>query len=267
MLWERPNESYSLDRLAALNSGEFYKALGNHTIRLVVAGARDIRKAPMASVPAPVCAEDVAYVFFLADPIDFGPPGESIQGRPAWHAIAKVDAGGVPRPREKRAQRDDENWLALARPDVVILTNRHALLVEMLERVNSGSKTRAMPANLPEWSHVDRSASFWGLRHYTDGSKAKTGEPEFGAADLPHYPDGKAVGATVRFDSVSQRLEIIYLSSGDLLPRRSAVDPLAHEFKVDHPGEGVWRMVSDVHARGNFPVHFALIMLGLGMYR
>lgn len=267
MLWDRPNISYSVDRLAALNGGEFYKALGNHTIRLVVAGARDIRKNRMASVPAPVAAEDVAYVFFLAEPVDFASADESIQGHPVWHAIAKVDAGDAPRPGEKRAQRDDENWLALARPDVMILTNRHALLAEMLERVNSGSRTRAMPANLPEWSHVDRRASFWGLRHYADGSKAKTGEPGFDAADLPHYSDGKAVGVTVRFDSVSQRLEIIYLSSAELLRRRGAADPLAREFKVDQPEAGIWRMVSDVRARGPFPVHFALVMLGFGMYR
>jgi hypothetical protein len=267
MLWDRPNISYSVDRLAALNGGEFYKALGNHTIRLVVAGARDIRKNRMASVPAPVAAEDVAYVFFLAEPVDFASADESIQGHPVWHAIAKVDAGDVPRPGEKRAQRDDENWLALARPDVMILTNRHALLAEMLERVNSGSRTRAMPANLPEWSHVDRRASFWGLRHYADGLKAKTGEPGFDAADLPHYPDGKAVGATVRFDSVSQRLEIIYLSSAELLRRRGAADLLAGEFKVDQPEAGIWRMVSDVRGRGPFPVHFALVMLGFGMYR
>jgi hypothetical protein len=114
---------------------------------------------------------------------------------------------------------------------------------------------------------VDRRASFWGLRHYADGSKAKTGEPGFDAADLPHYSDGKAVGVTVRFDSVSQRLEIIYLSSAELLRRRGAADPLAREFKVDQPEAGIWRMVSDVRARGPFPVHFALVMLGFGMYR
>jgi len=267
MLWDRPEESYSVDRLAALNGGEFYKALGNHTIRLVVAGARDIREPAMASVPAPVSAEDIAYVFFLAEPIDFASPGESIQGHPVWRAIAKIDAGGVPRPGEERAQRDDENWLALVRPDVIILTNRHALLAEMLERTNSGSKTRAMPASLPEWSHVDRSASFWGIRNDADGSKARPGETGFRVANLPHYPDGKAVGTTVRFNSVTQRLEIIYLSSAEAIASRTGADLLAREFQVDQPETGIWRMVSDVQARGPFPVHFALVMLGFGMYR
>ena len=266
MLWDRPNESYSVDRLAALNDGEFYKTLGNHTIRLVVAGARNIRKNQFPSVPATVFAEDVAYVFFLAEPVDFASPGGPIAGHPVWHATAKIDAGGVPRPGQKRAQRDDENWLALARPDVMILTNRQSLLTEILERTNFGSKIRSMPASLPEWSHVDRSASFWGLRHYADGAKARTGEPVFGAADLPHHPDEKAVGATVRFDSVSKHLEIIYLSSGELLRRPGGADPLA-QFKVDQPEAGIWRMVSDVRARGPFPVHFALVMLGFGMYR
>jgi hypothetical protein len=264
MLWDRPNISYSVDRLAALNGGEFYKALGNHTIRLVVAGARDIRKAPVASVPATLpAAEDLAYVFFLAEPIDFSSPGESIQGHPVWHAIARVDAGDVPRPGEKRAQRDDENWLALARPDVMILTNRRPLLAEMLQRSKSGAKTRAMPSNLPEWTHVDPSASFWGLRHYAETSKTNARE----TADLPHYPEAKAVGATVRFDSVSQHLEIDYLSSTERLWPGGATDPLANQFRVDQPNPGIWRMVSDVRARGPFPVHFALSMLGFGRYR
>jgi hypothetical protein len=267
LLWARPSEAYSVDRLAALDDGRFYRALGDRKVRLVVAGARNIRGTVLASVPAPVSAQDVAYVFFFAGPIDLAAPDESIQGRPVWHAIAKIDAGEAPQPVNKRAQRDDENWLALTRPDVMILTNRRALLAEVLERTAMGSKTRAMPANLPEWAYVDRNASFWGLRHYTDGSKAKPGEPSFGAADLPHHPDGKAVGTAVRFDAVKQQLEVVFLSPAPLLRRKGEADPIGHEFQLDQPEAGVWRLTSDVRARGPFPVHFALIMLGFGMYR
>jgi hypothetical protein len=267
LLWARPNEVYSVDRLAALNDGQFYRALGNRKVRLVVAGARNIRGTALAGVPAPVPAQDVAYVFFFAKPVDFAAPDESIQGCPVWHAVARVDAGEAPRPGEKRAQRDDENWLALPRPDAMILTNRHALLAEVLERAVLGSKTRAMPADLPEWTYVDRKASFWGLRHYTDGSKAKPGEPSFVAADLPHHPDGNAVGTAVRFDAVRQQLEVVFLSPAPLLRRKGGADPIGHEFQVDQPDAGVWRLTSDVRARGPFPVHFALVMLGFGMYR
>lgn len=268
-LAERPSERYSVDRLAALNGGEFYKALGNHTIRLVIAGARDIPKAPLAgtSLPAPISPEDVAYVFFLAQPVEFASPSETIQGHPVWHAIGKLHVSDVAPPGEQPAQRTEENWLALARPEVMILTNRHAILAEMLERVNSGSNTRALPANLPEWSHMDRSASLWGLRHYTDRSKAKRGERAFAAADLPYYPDAKAVGVTVGLDWPNQRLEICYLSSAGLSGRGDPDDTLTTEFQVDQPSAGIWRLVSDVHARGPFPVFFAFAMLGFGMYR
>jgi len=211
MLWARPNEAYSVDRLAVLNDGEFYRALGNRKVRLVVAGARSIRGTALDSVPAPVAAQDVAYVFFFAEPIDFTAPDESIQGRPVWHAVAKIDAGGVPRPGEKRAQRDDENWLALARPEV--------------------------------------------------------GEPPFAAADLPHHPDGKAVGTTVRVDSAKQQMEVVYLSPAELLRRAGAADLLGREFQVDQPEAGVWRLISDVREKGPFPVHFVMVMLGFGMYR
>ena len=184
-----------------------------------------------------------------------------------WHAIAKIDAGEAPRPGEKPAQRDDENWLALARPDAMILTNGRAILAEVLARAAFGSKTRAMPADLPEWAHVDRSASFWGLRHYTDGAKAKPGDPRAGVADLPHHPDSKAVGATVRFDAAKQQMELVYLSPSPLLRRPGMADLLGREFKVDQPEAGVWSLTSDVRARGPFPVHFAFVTLGFGMYR
>ena len=222
---------------------------------------------PLSGIPAATSAAEVAYIFFLAEPVVFASPGESIHGHPVWRAIARIDAGEVPQPGHRLAQRDDENWLALARPDVMILTNRQALLAEMLERANSGSKTRAVPASLPEWSHVDRNASFWGLRHYTDDSKARTGEPGFGGADLPYFPDEKAVGTTVQLDSGSRQLENIYLSSGGLARRNGPADLFSREFKVDQPDAGIWRMTADVRARGPFPVHFALVMLGFGMYR
>ena len=261
ILWRIPHEQYSVDRLEALNSGEFYKTLANRRVRLVVAGARNIRKSTSSAVPAPIAAQDLAYIFFFAEPIDLGPHTESIQGHPVWRATASVRQG------DTRGPRDDENWLALARPDVLILTNQHPLLAELLEHVALDSKNRAMPANLPEWAHVDRTASFWGLRHYTDESRAKEGERGFGAADLPLHPDGKAIGVTVRLNAGTQQLEIVYLSPTQLSRLPAQADMLEREFKVDQPEAGVWRLVSDVASRGPFPVNFALNMLGFGIYQ
>jgi hypothetical protein len=164
----------------------------------------------------------------------------------------------------KREQREDENWIAQAEPELLILTNRKTLLAEILQTMAAASKVRAaLPDDLPEWIHVDHNAAFWGLRHYTADSKPKQEAAGFRAAELP-APDGAATGVTVRFDSRPQKLEIRYLSAGQLSPR----DPtLGHQFQVDQPEAGVFRLQSDLQQRGPWPMHFAMTMLGFGEYR
>ena len=183
-----------------------------------------------------------------------------------WQASAKVDAGGSFHAGAPRAQRDDPNWIALARPDMLILTNRKDLLDEILERVANGSKTRALPAVLPEWAQTDRSSPFWGLRHYTSQSRPKSGERGCDAAELPQ-PDCAAIGVTMRLDPGLQHVEIRYLSERPPADHGVTTDNVRREFQSDEPQTGVWRLVSDVNQRGPWPVHFALIMLGFGVYQ
>src|SRR5207244_3093678 len=109
-------------------------------------------------------------------------------------------------------------------------------------------------------------APFWGARRYTTQSLPKSGERGCEAAELPQ-PDCSAIGVTVRLDSVQQRLEVRYLSEKEPAQRGYSSDTVHREFQVDQPQTGVWRFVSDVQKRGPWPVHFALIMLGFGMYR
>jgi hypothetical protein len=250
MLYERPAQLYSVDRLMALDGGKFYRALGNHTVRLVVAAARQIRAAgENISVPGRIAAQDLAYFYFFADTVDLPEPDESFEGRPVWHAT-----------------QPDENWITLAQSDLLILSNRRELLADVLRRITGGGSSRALPPDLPEWSQVTRSASFWGLRHYTALSKPKQGDSGFDQAELPR-PDGAATGVVMRFDSVSRRLEIRYLSDAQVVQHRGAAAALLRDFQVDQTQPGVWRLVSDTEERGSWPVHFALTMLGFGMYR
>jgi hypothetical protein len=265
-LYQRPTQGYSLDRLAVLNAGAFYRALDTRMVQLVVAAARNIPSLGQSiAIPGPLTTQDVTYFYFFADPVDLPAPDESIEGRPVWHAMARIDSGERGQRGVELAQRDDENWIALARPDLLILANRHELLAEILQHIVAGSKRIALAADLPEWTHVDKSASFWGVRHYAAQSKPKQGERGFEAAELPR-PDGSAQGVTVEFDSVKQQLQVRYLSGGELFRRRRGVDILDREFKVDHPEPGVWRLLSDVGTRGPWPLQFAMGMLGFGMY-
>jgi hypothetical protein len=261
----RPISVQSLDRLFALNDGEFYRALSGRTIRLVIAGGRNMQGPLSArSVPGPIAAQDVAYFYFFSDAVELPTPDELVQGRPVWRGVAKIDAGEPPRARAQRHKRVDENWMSCARPDLLVLTNKKELLAEILLRISHGSKTRALPATLPEWNQVDQQAQLWGLRHYSDQSKPKPDERGFKNAYLPS-PDGLAVGATVQIDA-AQRLEVRYLSHANPA-QHGPGDIWRDQCQIDQPQPGVWRLVSDARARGPWPVWFAMMMLGFGMYQ
>jgi hypothetical protein len=264
LLQEQPVRFYSVDRLFALNEGKFHHALANHTVRMVMAATKGIRNPYQVVISRLIADQDVVYFYFLSEPVDLGAPDESIENRPAWRGVAQVDAGGPIKPGE-RAQREDANWIALARPDLLVLSNRRELLGEILGRVANGSATRALPASLPEWAGVDRNASFWGLRIYTDQSKPKSGEREF--QQLP-YPDRGAISATVQFDAVSKRLEIRYTSPAPLAKPAVGFDNLRKEFQVDQPSAGVWRLVSNLREMDPWPMRsVAISMLGFGDYQ
>ena len=247
LLQNRPTDLYSMDRLRALNDGKLFRALNDRVIRFVIGATRGMGIHPQEQgVPEPIAErQDVIYFYYFSEPINLSGADESIQGQPVWRGIVKINRETPFRlPAPERSQEEDENWIAVARPDLLILTNNKNLLKEVLDRVVLGSKSRALPATLPEWRHVDRGASFWGLRHYTDRSRPERGQRGFGSADLPQ-PDGSAIGATVRFDAPKQRLEIRYLSPAPLAQDRQT----SHEFTLDQPETGVWRLISDIRER------------------
>jgi len=264
LLYGRPIQAYSMDRLMAVNGGSFYKALAGHTARLVVSAARKIGE--RKGIPGIAGSEEVAYFYFLAHPADLPSFDDSVQGHPVWRATAKVFVDGPLQPGVEPAQREDESWIALGRPDLLILSNRRDMLAQILVQMTGGSRSRALPAGLPEWAHVNRTASFWGLRHYSPQSKPSRDQRGYDVAELPR-PDGAATGVAVQFDYAKQRLEIDYLSPSRLSEVPIFANSRKREFQTDQPGAGVWRLISDVQARGDFPVHFAMTMLGFGAYR
>jgi hypothetical protein len=255
---------FCVDRLIALNEGNLYRALSGHTVRLVVASARQIRQGEFGN-PAPVAVQDVAYFYFFADAIELEKPDETLEQKPVWHVSAKVISEYTAEPGVAPAQREDENWIALARPDLLIVAHRPETLAEILRRIAGGQSSHALPQDLPEWRQVDRSASFWGLRLYTGQPKPTREAPVWSPAQLPQLYG--ATGVTVRFDPVQQTLEIRCLSEADMTPRGGVASTLARPFDVDHPEPGVWRLTSDVKARGPWAVHEAVTMLGFGDYR
>ena len=62
----------------------------------------------------------------------------------------------------KSWQRDLYTWLA---DDMLLFASSEVYLREVLERIDRKTPRSALPANLPEWKHVDASAPAWMLRH------------------------------------------------------------------------------------------------------
>lgn len=223
-----PLRGFAVNGLRAVAAEKYYRALNHRTIRFVAAAARGIRGGRQGT-PGPVAADDVVYFYFFDSPIEL----------PAI---------------------DGDAWIALVRPDVLVVANNEAQLKQTIQRISDGNRIRALPTNLPEWRHVDKRASLWGLRHYSQQSRPEPGQPGYEQAKFPK-PDGLAVGLTVGFDAIEQRLVVEYMS-----PNNYALPiTLEHEFKLDSPQNGVWRLISNIRERRHFPVHMAMSMLGFGV--
>jgi hypothetical protein len=247
----RPDAVYVLGRLSSIG------ALRGRIVRIAAAGEMDIRDragAPLR-IPATMPAAGIVCFYFLGENLDTYSLGarepQDMAGRPVWHAAA--------RPRS----RDEDLWMALARPDLLVAANSRELLADEMDRIVKGSTARALPASLAEWAEVDRNSPVWALRHYPDaGDRHDASNPRMSGSRL-FQTDASASGIAVNFDPGPQALAIHYLSHADRLG--IYIEQMFNrEFQVDRSKPGVWRLRSNLRERGEFPFHLAMAMLGLG---
>jgi hypothetical protein len=202
-------------------------------------------------VPAIMPDEDVTYFYFFTENLGgdlLGEPDITTNFGGVWQGTASVDAGEPPTPSQReRAQREDQNWLALPEPNLLVLCSRRETLTKLLQSIRGGVTDvprQAFPENLPVWAQVDKKATFWGLRRYTASGDS---------------------GLTIDFDVDSGQLAMRCLGSS---ARCSTPDlGMTQEFKTTHTQDGIWQFESSLRERGDFPFHAALALLGFGMYR
>jgi hypothetical protein len=259
-----PFDSYMSDRLKAQSEGHYFSLMQGRTVRMVMAAVRAVPPPQFeaASMPATMTAKDVIYFYFLTAPLDPGNPDEVVQASPLWRGTAEIVGSYVPQPRVRPTPHEDINWLALPKPDLLILSNNKNLLLSVLLHIVSGpATTHALPAELPEWLQADRSADFWGVRHFSAESRPQPGERGCETAELP-FPDCRATGATVRFDAATGTIDIRYLSGANVKPVFERIG-----FQIGQPQPGVWKLDADAVTRGPTPAAFGLAMLGFGGYQ
>jgi hypothetical protein len=226
---------------------------------------RNIRSTP-SGIPAAVPQADAAYFYFLAEPVEassLGQPDEVIAQKPLWQRRARVSTGVALESTMEADMREEETWLAFARPDLLVAASNRTFLELILKRMSDGASRQALPDDLPEWREVNRAAPFWGLRHYSEpGARRDDTNPksEFGE---PEAMDLRAIGVTIQYGVPADTVEVRYLSMAEQLSSR--LEYLSNEFQVDRPREGIWRLRSNLRERGDFPFHAGMNLLGFGI--
>ena len=224
------------ERLASVANGRFFAALNGQTVRFAAAGLSNLR-ARSTSIPAVMPDADGAWFYFLSASVNsdaFGQPGELIGNRPVWRATS-------------RGPRADEGWLALVRPDILVLATDRNIVAGILARTSKPSALRALPAELTEWSQIDTNASAFGLRHYP-------------------APQDRASGLTFAWNSTLRRVEIRYLTRAGAVPA-SIARAIEKDFVTETSNDGVLKFTAQTGSRGDYPIAVALSLLGFGSYR
>jgi hypothetical protein len=206
--------------------------LGDREVALAVAGARRFRCGDATT--GMIIPYDGAEIVLFRD--DLGPLGDALlaprEGNKSRREIIAghrvlVEEIEHPDPDVKHPER---HFLARPRPKVLIYATDRTYLEAVLERMAKRAKTRAIPADLPEWKHVDPSDRTWCVRHY---------DPKNGAAD-PTSPLARMNPASVAVPLDEQAIGLVVT----LPPERPAVLRLTYlrgEGKVPDGYQRFWR--------------------------
>jgi hypothetical protein len=111
-------------------------------------------------------------------------------------AEKKIELAGVQVAVFSEKMEEDVWSIFICRPraGVLMCATDKAYLETTLKRMNGKAEKRALPAELPEWKHVDRKAKIWGVRHYRkEFAKTDPSSPLRPRA-AANVPDPTAVG-------------------------------------------------------------------------
>jgi len=159
-------QGYVLGLLVSAEKETLYKALVGRTVERAVLSARRFGEEP-PNLPKPDRASGLGMIFYqgcavyafaepASDSILTRPADETIIGHRVWVS--------------KGSQRDepdsDTYFVSLLKPDLMLACNNREFFREMVARIDGPPQPRALPAELPEWKQVNRSAPLWAICHY-----------------------------------------------------------------------------------------------------
>lgn len=130
-----------------------------------------------------------------------------------------------------REKREDDFWttfVAFPEGHLLIVATDRRYIEEVLAR-RAKTQRAALPDSLPEWRFVDRTAAYWGMRHYDRNQAQNDPSSPFGGRKAANFPDELAIGMGFSVSSTNpRRVTLTYLSQdAGMMPAKSPFGALA----------------------------------------
>lgn len=183
-----------------------------YTVALAMQGSRHFRD-PLPGLEV-MDFEGCSIVIFEND---LGERGHRLMRKLAGRATRKetVAETTVLVFHDKLEQAERDLFLALPRPNVLLVANNLVYLREVLERMAQRRIDRALPSDLPEWRFLDPAVRYWGLRHYDRTQAEQDATSPFSKERTFGPGDQKAIGILFTLDPGQKEAVMTYFSGDE----------------------------------------------------
>ena len=251
-------QGYVLGLLGAAEKEKLYNALQGATVRLAAFAARKFAEHPpdeknnfiqLGLIAYQGCSL-YAFAEALPDSVLERPPDEVTLGNQVW--ISKGSQNDAPL--------SDTYLVMRPGPDLILVCNDREFLGQMVLKRAKPEGPRALPADLPEWKHVDRSAPLWAICHFrSDRADADPTYPRRALDSEPLRVTGMAFGL-----SATGAIRARMLSEVDPWKDIAESDDFNGTAKSSKVADGVWELSVAAKPEAALFAIFAL-MASLGL--
>lgn len=185
-------QGFLLMAMEAAENGKLLTDFAGKTVKFAASGARNFHNQkemangglPLGMIAYEGCSL-YAFTEALPDSLIARPGDDLVSGNRVW--ISKGSMNDTPN--------TDTYFVTLLQPDQMLVCNDRTFLNDVISRRKMARGPRALPASLPEWKYVDRTAPLWAISHYAKGFLPPfTFRPE--QFDAAHPPSGISVAFT-----------------------------------------------------------------------
>ena len=157
-------------------------------------------------------------------------------------------------------------FMAAPQPDVLLVATDQKVIETVLSRIAKRPAKRALPKELAEWKHIDKSKRFWSLRHFS--KKGAEEDPTSPLVEGSPHSDAEAIGLAFSYDGKGKRARVHYLSTNE------KVEEVLEYWKMPEDGfdpevkkgkeQGVTEIIVDLEPEGSAEMFQFLLMGALG---